>query len=58
VTSAGPVSISGSSQTVASSTSQPLAASLLTANYSQSIGSAETLLTGCVYSLTATYTLQ
>ncbi|HEX3693462.1 MAG TPA: hypothetical protein VHU13_08970 [Solirubrobacteraceae bacterium] len=58
VTSAGAVSISGSPQTVASATSQPLAASILTTNYSQTINSGETLLTGCVYSLTATYTLQ
>jgi hypothetical protein len=58
VTSAGAVSISGSPQTVASSTSQPLAAAPLTTNYSQTINSGETLLTGCVYSLTATYTLQ
>jgi hypothetical protein len=58
VISAGAVSISGSSQTVASSTSEPLAAGLLSTNYSQTINSGETLLTGCVYSLTATYTLQ
>jgi hypothetical protein len=58
VTSAGSVSISGSNQTVASASAQPLAANLLTTNYSQTIPSSEVMLTGCVYSLTATYTLQ
>jgi hypothetical protein len=57
-TSAGAVSVSGSSQTVSSATSQLLAASVFTANYSQTIASGESLLAGCVYSLTATYTLQ
>lgn len=57
-TSAGPVSISGSSQTVSSATNQLLAANIFTANYSQTIESSETLLAGCPYSLTATYTLQ
>jgi hypothetical protein len=57
-TSAGPVSISGSPQTVSTATNQLLAANLFTANYSQTIESSETLLAGCVYSLTATYTLQ
>jgi hypothetical protein len=58
VNSVGPVNISGSPQTVASATNQLLAASVLTANYSQTIGSGEALLSGCVYSLPATYTLQ
>jgi hypothetical protein len=58
VNAAGPVNISGSPQTVASATNQLLAASILTANYSQPINASETLLAGCVYSLTATYTLQ
>jgi hypothetical protein len=58
VTSTGPTSISGTSQTVASATNQLLAATIFTANYSQTIGAAEVLHTGCVYSLTATYTLQ
>jgi hypothetical protein len=57
-TSAGPVSISGAPQTVSSATNQLLAANIFTANYSQSLGSGESLLAGCVYSLTATYTLQ
>ena len=58
VTSAGSVSISGTNQTVASASAQPLAANVLTTNYSQTIPSSEVMLTGCVYSLTATYTLQ
>jgi hypothetical protein len=58
VTSAGAVSISGAPQTVASATNQLLAASIFTTNYSQTIGSGEILRVGCVYSLTATYTLQ
>ncbi len=58
VTSAGAVSISGTNQTAASATSQLLAANVLTTNYSQTIPSSEVMLTGCVYSLTATYTLQ
>lgn len=57
-TSAGSVNISGSPQTVSSASSQLLAANVFTANYSQAINSGEALLTGCVYSLTATYTLQ
>jgi hypothetical protein len=58
VTSAGTVSISGTNQTVASATNQLLAANVLTTNYSQTIPASEVMLTGCVYSLTATYTLQ
>lgn len=56
--SAGPVNISGSPQTVSSATNQLLSANIFTANYSQTIGSGEALLAGCVYSMTATYTLQ
>jgi hypothetical protein len=58
VTSAGPISVSGTAQTVASATNQLLAATVFTANYSQTIAASEVLRTGCVYSLTATYTLQ
>lgn len=58
VTSAGAVSISGAPHTVASATNQLLAANVFTTNYSQTIGSSEVLLSGCAYSLTATYTLQ
>jgi hypothetical protein len=58
VTSAGATSISGTNQTVASASNQLLAANIFTANYSQTIGAAEAVRTGCIYSLTATYTLQ
>jgi hypothetical protein len=58
VTTAGTVSMSGTNQTVASATNQLLAADLFTTNYSQSIPSSDQMLNGCVYSLTATYTLQ
>jgi hypothetical protein len=58
VTSAGSVSLSGSAQTVASATAAPLAATVFTTAYSQTILSSEAMVTGCVYSLTATYTLQ
>lgn len=57
VTSAGPVSISGTNQTVASATAQALAASVLTTAYTQVIPSTQVMVTGCAYSLTATYTL-
>jgi hypothetical protein len=57
-TSAGSVSISGSAQTVSSATTAPLAATPFTTSYSQNILSTESMQTGCVYSLTATYTLQ
>lgn len=58
VTSAGTVSISNTNQAVASATDQLLAANVLTTNYSQTIPSSESMLSGCVYTLTATYTLQ
>jgi hypothetical protein len=58
VTSNGATSISGTAQTVASATNQLLAANVFTANYSQTIGASEALRSGCVYSLTGTYTLQ
>lgn len=58
VTSAGQVSISGTNQTVASATNQLLAADVLTTNYSQPIPANQVMTAGCVYSLTATYTLQ
>jgi hypothetical protein len=57
-TSAGAVSISGSNQTVNSATNQLLAASIFTTSYSQTFAASEALRAGCVYSLTATYTLQ
>jgi hypothetical protein len=58
VTSAGPVSLSGTDQTVASATNQLLAANALTTNYSVVLPSSEIMLTGCVYSQSVTYTLQ
>ena len=58
VTSNSPVSLSGTNQQVASATSQLLAANLLTTNYSQTIPNNQVMLAGCVYTLTATYTLQ
>jgi hypothetical protein len=58
VTSAGVKTVSGTVTTVASATSQLLAANVLTTNYSQVIPSTEVMLAGCVYSLTSTYTLQ
>ena len=56
-TSAGAKSISATATTVASG-SNILAATVLTTNYSQVIPASQTMLTGCVYRLTATYTLQ
>lgn len=58
VTSDPAVSLSGANQEVASASSQLLAADVFTTNYSQPIPSTEVMLSGCVYSLTATYTLQ
>jgi hypothetical protein len=58
VTLNGAVSLSGSPQTLASSSSRALAADTFSTNYSQPIGSGETLRSGCVYTLTVTYTLQ
>jgi len=55
---ASPVSLSGTNQSVASATAQLLAANTLITHYSQTIPTSEVMLTGCVYSLTATYTLQ
>jgi hypothetical protein len=55
-TSAGTVSLAQSATTVATA-SAPVAAATLTTSYEQKINSSETLLAGCVYSVTATYTL-
>jgi hypothetical protein len=53
------VSLSGSNQEVASASSQLLdAADAFVTHYSQVIPTSEVMLSGCVYSLTATYTLQ
>jgi len=51
-----PISVSGTAQSVASA-SAPQSASTLTTAYAQSILISEAMLTGCVYTLTATYTL-
>jgi hypothetical protein len=56
-TSAGSKTIGATPVAVASG-SNILVAALLSTNYSQVIPASETMLTGCVYSLTATYTLQ
>ncbi len=57
-TSAGQITLGGSNQTVASGSNQALAASVLTTSYSQAIPATETMLAGCIYSITVTYTLQ
>src|SRR3954454_2188721 len=56
--SAGTKTISGSAVTVASASAQLLAANVLTTNYTQVIPAGQTMLAGCPYGLTATYTLQ
>jgi len=59
VTSAGVKSIPASASPVTVATaSAPIAAAALTTAYSQSIPTSQVMLTGCVYTLTATYTLQ
>ena len=58
VTSAGQKAISGSAQTVASASSALLAANVFTTDYSVAIPAGTALEAGCVYSMTATYTLQ
>lgn len=58
VNSAGTTSLGAGNQTVASSTSAALAATVLTSNYTQVIPSSQTMLTGCAYNITVTYTLQ
>jgi hypothetical protein len=58
ITSTGSQAISATATTVASGTSALLLLTVLTTNYAQIIPPSQSLLTGCVYSLTATYTLQ
>jgi hypothetical protein len=58
VTSAGTITLRASNQTVASASNQPLAAAVLTTNYSQTLPSTQVMLTGCVYTITVAYTLQ
>ena len=57
VTSAGPISLSGAAQSVATATGVLGAAALVT-SYTQPVSASEALLTGCGYSISATYTLQ
>lgn len=59
-TAAGTIALSGSNQTVASSTDPTavLNASALTTNYSVTVPADQILLAGCSYSLTVTFTLQ
>lgn len=58
ITSAGPISLSSSNQTVVSSSNPTLTAAALSTNYAQVIPLSEAMLTGCVYQITVTYTLQ
>jgi len=58
VNSPGTISLSAANQTVASASSQILNADTLTTAYSQVIPANEQMRTGCVYSITVTYTLQ
>jgi hypothetical protein len=58
VTSAGQVAISGTAVTVSSATSALMAANPFVTHYSVVIPATEVMLSGCVYSMTATYTLQ
>lgn len=58
VTSAGEVSIGGAPQTVASASDQLLAADVFTTTFTQVVEPTEALRGECLYTLTATYTLQ
>lgn len=58
ITSAGAKSLSGSATQVVSAANALLAATVFTTAYQQVVGSSEILTAGCVYSLTATYTIQ
>jgi hypothetical protein len=58
VNSAGTISLSSGDQTVASASNQTLTNNTFTTNYTQVIPSTEKMRTGCVYSITVTYTLQ
>jgi hypothetical protein len=52
-------SLSSSARTVASATSAPMVTpTSFTANYTQVIPASQVLRTGCVYTITVTYTLQ
>jgi hypothetical protein len=58
VNSAGTISLGSGNQTVASSTTTALAATVLNSSYTQVVPDTQTMLTGCAYSITVTYTLQ
>lgn len=56
---AAAASLSGTNRTVASATNAPMATpTTFTANYTQLIPASQVLRTGCVYTITVTYTLQ
>jgi hypothetical protein len=58
VTSAGSKSISATATTVATGTTTILAGVSIATSYAQIIPASQAILTGCAYTLTATYTLQ
>jgi hypothetical protein len=58
VSSLAPVSLSGTPASVATASNQLLAGDVLTTHYTQVIPSTQVMRTGCLYTLTATYTLQ
>jgi hypothetical protein len=56
---ASAANLTGTNRTVASATNAPMATPTnFTANYSQPIPASQVLRTGCVYTITVTYTLQ
>jgi hypothetical protein len=58
VSSPGTISLSGGDQTVASASNQTLTNNMLITHYTEVIPSTQKMLTGCVYTITVTYTLQ
>jgi hypothetical protein len=50
-------SLTGSDKLVAAATAVPLAATVFTTDYAQTLPASEILATGCTYSMTTTYTL-
>lgn len=57
-TSAGVTALGATNTTVATGSSALGVATTLTTNYSQALPATQVMRTGCLYSLTATYTLQ
>lgn len=51
------ITLSGSDQTVASATAQPVPVTSFPTTFSQSVLGSETLAAGCIYGTTVTYTL-